>query len=547
MKKLILFLMAGILFFSCADEHQHEEESAEGHDHSEGNQITYWSDKTEVFIEYDKIHLNEKTHLLIHLTDLEKAKPYTGEFSLSISEGNNKRVFNNPQKINAGIYEQDMTFDKYGNYEVSLQLSVPINESIDLGILQIVKDETHFHLSHHDEAVTEHDAEIHEDEHSHEVHSENKTTEEHVHAHSSEGEIHFLKEQQWGIEFKTEVAEFRNLSNSVQATGEITSKLNSDAIISAPFTGLILPDHNPRLPMIGDVVRSGEKMAVLTPSAQGDSEQNFAAHYIERESALKLSKIELERAQRLYKKEAISLRELQMAEAEYAEAKANFGSITAFVEKYQMKDADGKDHPDLDFVIKTPISGSIEKIYFIPGEEISVGQPVYRVIDSRKVWLKINLPVTEVGKINKPGRFSFRIHGMEKKFIVDGNCCKLISYGNLVEGNSRTVPIIYEVDNPDGQLKLGMFADVRLYTSEAKSVLSIHEDALIEDEGTYTVFVQNTAESFTKKAVTIGAKDNQYVEIKSGLSEGDRVVTKGNYQVKLASQITGIPSHGHVH
>ena len=71
--------------------------------------------------------------------------------------------------------------------------------------------------------------------------------------------------------------------------------------------------------------------------------------------------------------------------------------------------------------------------------------------------------------------------------------------------------------------------------------------ALMEEQGNFFVYVQVTGESFDKRQVKTGAQDGTSVQIVSGLNPGDRVVTKGAYLVKLATQSGSAPAHGHEH
>jgi multidrug efflux pump subunit AcrA (membrane-fusion protein) len=71
--------------------------------------------------------------------------------------------------------------------------------------------------------------------------------------------------------------------------------------------------------------------------------------------------------------------------------------------------------------------------------------------------------------------------------------------------------------------------------------------ALVEEQGIFYVYVQTEGESFQKRELKLGANDGQKVQVLSGLSEGERVVTKGGYQIKLSQASGALPAHGHEH
>ena len=85
------------------------------------------------------------------------------------------------------------------------------------------------------------------------------------------------------------------------------------------------------------------------------------------------------------------------------------------------------------------------------------------------------------------------------------------------------------------------------YQSEMPDVLALPVTALTEEQGLYFIYLQLDEEGYKKQEVTLGANDGKEVQILTGLKAGDRVVTKGAYQVKLASASNAIPAHSHEH
>jgi multidrug efflux pump subunit AcrA (membrane-fusion protein) len=71
--------------------------------------------------------------------------------------------------------------------------------------------------------------------------------------------------------------------------------------------------------------------------------------------------------------------------------------------------------------------------------------------------------------------------------------------------------------------------------------------AIVDDAGRPIVFVQREGETFERRAVTLGPRSGDVVQVTEGLEPGDRVVTRGAYLVRLASLSNSVPAHGHVH
>ena len=71
--------------------------------------------------------------------------------------------------------------------------------------------------------------------------------------------------------------------------------------------------------------------------------------------------------------------------------------------------------------------------------------------------------------------------------------------------------------------------------------------ALVEEQGSYWVYIRLDEDCYKKQLVTIGADNGKQVQILSGLKADDEVVTQGAYQIKLASASNAIPAHSHSH
>jgi cobalt-zinc-cadmium efflux system membrane fusion protein len=98
--------------------------------------------------------------------------------------------------------------------------------------------------------------------------------------------------------------------------------------------------------------------------------------------------------------------------------------------------------------------------------------------------------------------------------------------GSVVEGETRVVPVKAGLDNPDGVLKPGMFAELEVLTDRtATAILAISSSAVVDANGRKVVYVQN-GNAFQPVEVTLGQTSGDMVEVKTGLFEGDLVVTQ---------------------
>ena len=126
---------------------------------------------------------------------------------------------------------------------------------------------------------------------------------------------------------------------------------------------------------------------------------------------------------------------------------------------------------------------------------------------------------------------------------------KISGISDVVEPEEQTVHFWAEIENPDHQLKPGMFADQTIVLDKGRDVLSVPLNAVIEDRGSRFVFVEY-GDTYTIHEVVVGTKDDRYIEIREGLLLGERVVVQGTHQLMsaFAAPAAVVDSHaGHVH
>jgi RND family efflux transporter MFP subunit len=102
---------------------------------------------------------------------------------------------------------------------------------------------------------------------------------------------------------------------------------------------------------------------------------------------------------------------------------------------------------------------------------------------------------------------------------------------DVLNETTRTITVRTEVENKDLKLKAGMFADVSIFLNHLEKALVIPAAAVLEDKGDHIVFLKR-GDTYLLQVVQTGASDNGFLEILNGLTEGDLVVTDGNFQLK---------------
>ena len=110
---------------------------------------------------------------------------------------------------------------------------------------------------------------------------------------------------------------------------------------------------------------------------------------------------------------------------------------------------------------------------------------------------------------------------------------RLVSIGKVLDPQSRTLPITFAFDNRTLGIPVGQAVFLHLLMDTTAPRPVVPAAAVVDDAGRPIVFVQREGETFERRAVTLGPRSGDLVQITEGVKPGDRVVTKGAYLVRL--------------
>ena len=168
---------------------------------------------------------------------------------------------------------------------------------------------------------------------------------------------------------------------------------------------------------------------------------------------------------------------------------------------------------------------------------------LFRVVDAAQVHVVGQVPEAQAARARLAQAAEIEIAGQPDR-VPTG---RLVSVGKVLDPQSRTLPITFAFDNRTLGLPVGQAAFLHLLMETTQPRPVVPAAAIVDDAGRPIVFVQREGETFERRAVTLGPRSGDVVQITEGLKPGERVVTKGAYLVRLASLSTSVPAHGHVH
>lgn len=572
LKFLTLLVLATALMLGCNQKKQSGADThAEGEHAAESVQLTAYSDKSEVFMEFAEPVAGEKAAFLIHLTRLADWKPVTeGALKLVFTPATGAPVsFTVTAPARPGIYQTELTLATAGEYSLAIipegkgfsdTITIPEVHVVQKGEAhQAHTDEKH---AGHDDKETGHGKDAKSDKHAEPAKKEaGHGKGEHVeeghdgHGHGAEesghggeesaviigtggGTIPFLKEQQWNTEFMSRPAEKKDLATYFSTMGELVPVSNAEATVSAPLSGII--SGSKPLPFVGKKVAKGEVVAYIEPPIRQEGGiGQLTAGYAEAKNRVTLAQKEFDRSKRLYDAKIAPQKRVEEAELSLASAKAALEPLEKALDSIKGDAGNGR------IAVRATVSGTVVEINSANGKGVEAGQPILRIINTGTLWLKANLPAADTGKAALAKGATFTVTGLEGEFRPS----RLVTVGDMLDPQTRTLPVIFEVPNAGSRLKVGMFANVFIRTGDAKNALAVPKEALVEDEGRWFLFVQTAGEAFERREVKLGAQDKGYAQVVEGLKPHERIVSKGAYYVKLAATAgKGIDPHaGHAH
>ncbi len=178
--------------------------------------------------------------------------------------------------------------------------------------------------------------------------------------------------------------------------------------------------------------------------------------------------------------------------------------------------------------LKAPIDGIVTERNQAVGELVDKTGAVYVISDPADLWVIAEIKERDLAAVKTGQDASFTVLAYPEETFRG----KVVRIGNRVEDQSRTVETRIEVNNADGRLKPGMFADVEIVTTVTKDVLVISDKALQTNGEEVIVFVALDAMKFEKRVVKLGMEQHGRVRVFEGVKEGEKVVTDGSFILK---------------
>jgi RND family efflux transporter MFP subunit len=293
--------------------------------------------------------------------------------------------------------------------------------------------------------------------------------------------------------------------------GTIAARPNEDVKISALVAGRVVTMRVAE----GDAVAAGQVVAEIDPRPYEDQKRQAAAAVSQARAALENAKLNLERTERLFKRGIAAGKEVEDARAQLAAAEAGVEQALAALDTADRQLARTK--------VTSPIGGYVVKRLVNVGEQVdgTAGQPLAEVAGIDTVELAANVPSEHLAAVHVGQPVEIATDAYRDRTFPG----TIVAIAPAVDPASNTALARIRIGNTGRLLKVGMYGQARIGIGERKGALTVPPSAVSKnEEGEAAVYVVTSGVA-QRTPVTLGLETSDAVEILSGVSDGQAVLT----------------------
>ncbi len=523
---LLLALANGCSRSAPGDDHGHDHAAGEsddhadagaddhGHAHGEGESwaVTSWGAHYEIFAEADPLTVGKTARSHTHVTVLDGFQALlAGKVSAVLRRpGLEDQIFTQTEVLRPGIFDIAITPETEGPFDILFVVEAAgVSEEIPCGEVMVGS------AGHPGELVSR--------------------------APEPEGEVtSFLKEQQWRMDFRTEWAARGTIRESIRGTAQLKPAAGGEMLLTASIDAIV---RSVPWPHIGLAVSPGSTVFSLgARGAQGKTLGELEAFVTEKRGELELAKSRVARLEGLLAVEAVS-------DAEVARARSALQTLEAQYESARRQlrsgEGEGKSGAGQSIDVNAPFAGEVASVLVTPGEAVSAGQVLGRVVRVDPVWVDVHVAPQDADRLAK-GIEGIWLRPIGADDAVFYESARLVSLSPEVDAKTGRVECLIEIRQGDRRLRIGSAAEAEILVPATREGIVLPSTAVLDDYGTSVVYAQADGESFVRRDVDVIAREGNKLLVE-GIKPGERIVTDGGASIRRASLIGAGVGHGHVH
>jgi membrane fusion protein, heavy metal efflux system len=300
-------------------------------------------------------------------------------------------------------------------------------------------------------------------------------------------------------------------------SGRVAYDENRTARVSSPIAGRVTK----LLKQTGDTVKAGDPLAEIDApdfvAAQADARRA--------EADVAQKRAAFERTRTLVEGEVAPRKDLETAQSDLKQSEAELTRARERLRILNLGRATAGDR----FVLRAPISGIVTERRANPGSEVrpDLPDPLFVISDPTHLWVIIDVPERVISRIERGQSVSIDVDAFPAERYGERFVGLIDHVGDVLDPNTRRVPVRALMENPKRMLKPEMFARATPLIPQGRELVRVPNSALAT-EGLYSfVFVEKGPGVLEQRPVTLAVRGRDESFVERGLQPGERVVTSG--------------------
>jgi len=315
----------------------------------------------------------------------------------------------------------------------------------------------------------------------------------------------------------------QEVSDALRVAGQIDFDEQALTRIGSSVTGRVTQIQA----TLGQIVDKGDTLALINSSELSGAQLSYLKARSERE----LHRRNMARAKTLFEADVISAAEFQRRESEFeiasAETRAAQDQLRVLgVSPKSIENLANTGTIDSVASVMATIKGVVVERKVAAGQVVQASDVLFAVADLSRVWAVAQVPEQQVGQVKVGQSVSIEVPALGNEKLEG----KLIYVGQTVNPESRTVLVRTALDNKSGRLKPSMLASMLIESTPVKRLV-VPATAVVRQDDTDHVFVEEADKRYRLTPVTLAAEHNGQRVVLDGLKPGMRIVSEGAFHL----------------
>lgn len=317
------------------------------------------------------------------------------------------------------------------------------------------------------------------------------------------------KETQFLFDIYTQKVAKGSFKESTQLFGTIIPSSDGQAMVSTPQNGIVVRVNA----QVGKVIRAGQSIAVVEQNLDAITQINLQAEGNNLTAEYEAAKKEVDRLESV--KDIAAKKDIDEAASRYKRADTNLALFNS---------KSGRT-----IVLKAPITGILGNFKVSVGTTVTAGQELFTITNLNTLYVEAQVFDRDAEKIVPEATYTVECANDNHKTSQ----IKLLSPAQEINSSNQSQKVLFQVDNPEGDFKIGEFVNVRVFASTPSQQITLPNSAFTEINGKPVIFLKDAAEKYTLSYIQTGENNGTHTSILKGLGESDRAVINGSYQLKM--------------